>query len=386
MTARLALAFSLVVCAYAALRGQESAFESTNFARAIIDFVPKGPGRPPVINSLGTVPIQPTDPAPTSSAAPVASVPEPTPTAPETQPPGGEKAPFPDEVGEEQAVSDDSNTNDEEDALSPTETNDGGVVLEAPVEEEEEEDHIEPQDTDLVDVPVGSNDAPGPGEGYYPCHPLKGITDTSVTCTRVEIPALLCKRCPLHPTTSEGQFSKCDNIFNVETDDCKEVMQEYVDANAHCDPVRANSVPKWLLGDSSARKEVDYFLYSVCELCCYCVPMGVEKSDYRSLKDGHSRDSATLWDAKRGNCPAHAHYDLCKVLPQVEYLTEIDGPEEDLPPACPRLNDWLNSGRSTDWQTDPKTSIDKESAQFLDGALSALMCHRSAIWRKCFDI
>lgn len=250
-------------------------------------------------------------------------------------------------------------------------------------------DDLGPEETDQLPVSGSSGGwvpVDAPGQGYFPCHPNKGLIDASVSCDRVQIPSLLCKRCALRPTNTRGEFQQCDNIFDTSKDSCKHAMQEYVVANSGCDPVRAAAVPKWIAGDIEATKIVDYFLYSVCELCCDCIPMGVQAGDYRALKDVHSEESPTLWDEERGNCPAHAEYDLCRVLPNVAYLTTVGGPAEERPPACPYLHQWLNSDRSNEWQTNPNTEIDDSTRVFLRSSLSALMCHRSAIWKKCFEM
>lgn len=258
------------------------------------------------------------------------------------------------------------------------------------VEGFDSEDDSNATETVLTSGTVTNNGSDGwefvdsPGQGYFPCHPNKGLIDTTVSCRRVEIPSLLCKRCALRPVTISGEFLRCDNIFDTATDACKEAMMEYVEANRECDPARASTVPKWIAGDVEATKAVDYFLYSVCELCCDCIPMGIRAADFRRLRESHSEASPTLWDAHRGNCPAHAEYDLCRVLPKAAYFTGVGEPEDDRPSVCPDLNSWLNSERSSNWQTDPSTEISNSTERFLEGALAALMCHRSFIWRKCF--
>ena len=162
-------------------------------------------------------------------------------------------------------------------------------------------------------------------------------------------------------------------------------MREYVDLN-ECDHVRANAVQGWLNNDFGAAQVVDYFLYSVCELCCDCVPMGVSPGDYAPLSTSHSDDNPTLWDAERGNCPAHAQYDLCNVLPHVTYLTTPNGAAQSRPKACPSLNAWLNSDRSTNWQSDPDTSLDGDTSVFLNGALSTIGCDQASVWNQCYDM
>eukprot|EP01025_Chloroclados_australasicus_P000135 TRINITY_DN1006_c1_g1_i2.p3 TRINITY_DN1006_c1_g1~~TRINITY_DN1006_c1_g1_i2.p3 ORF type:complete len:123 (-),score=9.12 TRINITY_DN1006_c1_g1_i2:437-805(-) len=65
----------------------------------------------------------------------------------------------------------------------------------------------------------------------------------------------------------------------------------------------AKCLPKWLKeGDEVCRQRLDRILYTVCELCCDCIPKGAKPGDY------------TL-DVKRDNCPLHFDADNCNYFP-----------------------------------------------------------------------
>lgn len=393
--------------------------------KQIVDIVPKGPGRP-VIPAI-TIPIvvpgseaPATIPAPdseqTSEPAPQTSTVSPQTAAPtvsentvdvpeendsdsqedmsETEELPSNQEEIPDADAESENVEDVNIPESDEATINPSPTPSASQNLlaessELTMQEESEEStenvnsDIETDESTLEPVTQSTENHPV-GEGYFPCHSSKGKRLMEVTCERVQIPDGLCGRCPLRETSASGQFKRCNDIYDTNSATCKEAMLEYVEANGDCDPVRSSAVPLWISGDSNAQEEIDYFLYSVCELCCDCIPMGSKLTDYNNLLEAHTVLNPTLYDAERGNCPAHAEYDLCMVLPAVRYLTKVDGEIQDLPPACPLLNEWLNSDMSIDWETNPKTVLDVTSKTFLNGALDAISCDSSGTWNKCY--
>lgn len=223
-------------------------------------------------------------------------------------------------------------------------------------------------------------------QSFFPCHPTKPDVNNEVTCSRVVLPPGLCKRCPLRPTRKDGRFVQCTRIYDTEGDDCHEALQEYVDENGKCDPVRKDALAKMLDGDEDARMVIDYFLYSLCEQCCDCIPMGTEKSDYMKFARGHSTSNPTLWKEDRGNCPAHAHFDVCKVVPNVRYFAQPGDPEKRAPEACPLLKKWQRSDEFAEWQFNPQTNIVPDLQEFLSGMLAAIDCHDFDVWGKCYDM
>lgn len=224
-------------------------------------------------------------------------------------------------------------------------------------------------------------------QSFFPCHPSKSNYNYDVTCSRVELPPQLCQRCPLRPSAPDGRFEDCSRIYDTENDVCHAAIQEYVDLNAHCDPIRSDALPKMLKGNDAAKQVIDYFLYSICEQCCDCIPMGTEKSDYMTLAHSHSASAPALWAEDRGNCPAHSHFDVCKNFPHVTYFAKPGDPaREGLPKGCDMLRDWQRGPESSEWETNPKTNIVPELQDFLRGLLDAVDCADFAIWGKCYDM
>lgn len=225
------------------------------------------------------------------------------------------------------------------------------------------------------------------GAGFYPCHPSKASPNTDVKCTRVSLPPDLCSSCKLRPTNPNGEFVDCANIYDVTSLQCHSALRRYTSLNT-CDHVRKFAVESYLddFDDNSAREVIDYFLYSVCENCCDCLPMGRIRSDYAALLLTHTTSNPTLWKENRGNCPAHAVYDVCQVLPNVGYFSNEGDPNETVPPACPQLNEWLRSPAASGWQTNPESEITNGTRDFLRGLLQASRCSEELIWTRCYDM
>ncbi len=222
----------------------------------------------------------------------------------------------------------------------------------------------------------------------YPCHDNKGGMGKGVTCTVVKLPNNLCTSCPLRPPNSKGQFIKCDDTYDTSAPSCLSAMKQYV-ADNPCDPMRADAVAKLEANpdDKAARQIVDYFLYSVCEQCCDCVPMGANKDFFSQYAKAHSASSPTLYDPARGNCPAHAYYDVCKILPKVKAFTRGSvGNLESMPAACGLLNEWFASPARKNWQDEPASNITPELRKFLNNMLEAGQCASKNIWDQCYDL
>ncbi|CDF36351.1 unnamed protein product [Chondrus crispus] len=131
---------------------------------------------------------------------------------------------------------------------------------------------------------------------------------------------------------------------------------------------------------------LDYFLYSVCEQCCDCIPMGTRRRDYDALASAHSPADPTLWKEDRGNCPAHAQFDVCKVLPNVRYFAKPGDPELVAPKICPKLREWQKSPEAADWPVNPETNIESDVRRFLNGILVATDCDNKLIWGRCYEM
>lgn len=225
----------------------------------------------------------------------------------------------------------------------------------------------------------------------FPCHKAKQTMGTGVTCTRVNIPDGLCTACPLRPPNANGQFIKCDDVYDSNVPGCLRKIGEYVEANP-CDPVRADALARLKKDptDRRAHEAIDYFLYAMCEQCCDCVPMGANSDFFLSYKGAHTAVDPTLYEAERGNCPAHAFFDVCKILPNVHYFARVgerDNPAlATRPPACKMLASWFNSGASKNWQKNPKTTLSTDLRNFILNMLEVLQCSAQSIWMTCFNL
>lgn len=225
------------------------------------------------------------------------------------------------------------------------------------------------------------------GASFYPCHASKTAPNFDVKCTTLHLPSSLCLSCSLRPPAADGSFIDCNNIFDTSTSSCHDALQQYVDENP-CDHARKAALTSFLsdFTDDSARSILDYFLYSVCENCCDCIPMGTTAADYDALLATHTKHQPSLWKEDRGNCPAHAVYDVCKVLPNVHAFASVDSPVQDAPPACPALNVWLSSSAATNWAVNPETQISNDTRIFLRGLLEASNCKNRQIWTRCHNL
>ncbi|CAN8073242.1 unnamed protein product [Agarophyton chilense] len=216
------------------------------------------------------------------------------------------------------------------------------------------------------------------GGSFFPCHAAKSSVHNEVKCTSVNLPPSICGNCPLRETLRDGSFEQCDRVYDTTSSTCIGSLQQYVDDNP-CDTRRAAALQQLKDGDESARDELDYFLYSVCEQCCDCVPMGVQTADYSQLSKQHSPSSPALWAEARGNCPAHARYDVCKILPSIRSFGSLSN---DVP-ICSQLINWERSDAAEDWPTNPQVAISDDIQSFLRDMLVATQCDERTIWRNC---
>lgn len=218
------------------------------------------------------------------------------------------------------------------------------------------------------------------GPSYYPCPGAKAPMGAGVSCKEVKLPKNLCSACPLRAPHSNGQFKDCSNIYDTFQPSCMAAMNQYVKANP-CDKKR-----KQIMDDlngpnpsAKARIQLDYTLYSVCEQCCDCIPMGASKSKDKGK-----------WVTDRGNCPAHAWYDVCAVFPEVTHFVTIGqstpGKFIGAPKACPMLTSWAKSPAFNNWQKNPKTKISGKLNAALASMLDAVQCSNGGVWNKCYDL
>lgn len=142
-----------------------------------------------------------------------------------------------------------------------------------------------------------------------PCHSNKKL-QASWKCEKVVLPKYLCNACPLKPVKWNGNFFNCKSIFNLSSNWCHNQLKEYVKLNP-CDTKRASQVKTMLNGKNEwvkkqAKEKIDYFIYSLCEQCCDCIPKSSKNINFWQAKQQEN----LLYSSSRGNCAAHAHFDV----------------------------------------------------------------------------
>lgn len=215
--------------------------------------------------------------------------------------------------------------------------------------------------------------------GVNPCHGDKNKYGVGVTCTGVRIPNALCDRCKLKPFLSDGQFADCTSIYDLNDELCRAQLRLYAEQNGKCDPQRLEQVKDFSV--ESNRLALDYFVYSVCEECCDCVPRGARSDEYDERLAG-----GTLGTSHRGNCPAHAHYDICRVFPNIKYTMKgeaADDTHEDWPKICWHISRWIFSRNGRNWLYKSYVKMDGRIARFLSNFWDDVGCWRRNIWSEC---
>lgn len=216
-----------------------------------------------------------------------------------------------------------------------------------------------------------------------PCHNDKEGQGRGVTCEKVVFPRWLCANCRLKPPTSNGNFQNCRSIYDITAPKCKHYLKLYAGKNKHCDPVRYKQTRNF--ADSNNVQGLDYFVYSMCEQCCDCVPRGAKNWQYAARQK-----TGTLMDARRGNCVAHAYYDVCKVLPKVRYLID-PGDKFTLkstykPVMCPLFVKWMNRKENRNWIYSENHYIDPPIKRFFDNFFDVANCRNRKVWQSCTDL
>jgi len=219
------------------------------------------------------------------------------------------------------------------------------------------------------------------GQGFAPCHSNQNLQGDGVTCESVTIPGQLCKKCRSRPYTANGRFVNCAQIYFMDQE-CRKELSRYARLN-QCDVVRNQYVRDF--SKRTNREGLDYFLYSVCEECCDCIPIGSQESEYSTRKR-----EGTLLQVNRGNCGNHAVVDICKVWPQVKAVrlpraTPVQNLNE-LPAICPVLRQWKQDlGNPRAFEGPFRiTPIPPAMRQFLTRYVRTAQCSARQIWIPCY--
>lgn len=214
----------------------------------------------------------------------------------------------------------------------------------------------------------------GWAQGHIPCH--KGKTTLKATaCKAVTIPKGLCTQCKLRQVNpNNGNFVNCKSIYNLDNGQCKPKLQQYVKANP-CDWKRKQQVSSW---NAHSKMQLDYFVYSLCEECCDCVPKGALPQQYEQRKK-----AGTLFHNARGNCPAHAFYDICKIWPNIHKLYPGAGKTSNGVSACAQLGKWFHSPAASNWINNHNTPLSSGLNKFLTNVNAANECGTKQVWQAC---
>lgn len=141
-------------------------------------------------------------------------------------------------------------------------------------------------------------------------------------CTVPRLPWNLCTVCKLKPFDGKGSnlnfggINRFD-IYDLSTPRCMAMMQRYVKFNP-CDTLRAKALAN--IDKLWGYKTMTYFMYSICETCCDCIPIGSREDEYEE----RSRNGKLI-HVDRGNCAAHFYYDTCRIWPNARQITGLYG-------------------------------------------------------------
>lgn len=212
-----------------------------------------------------------------------------------------------------------------------------------------------------------------------PCHPNRSSEDLGTKCEFIRLPFSLCSNCRLNGYDSKGYFNRCDAIYDINDPKCRAGLRAYVRLN-ECDTIRKKQVQNF--NSKESQFALDYFVYSICEECCDCVPDGSKSSQYSSRKM-----SSLLISYVRGNCPAHAHYDVCRVWPNIKDVTRPGEPfKRNSPEICPIIRQWFDSPNSKNWYSNDNTKMDQRIRAFLERLVKAAGCAQKAVWQMCVGL
>lgn len=224
--------------------------------------------------------------------------------------------------------------------------------------------------------------------GSHPCHSIRNVAFMGAQdCECVRIPNNLCRKCRLKPYASNGDFRNCEDIYDVKDAECLEELQKYSKMNP-CDTKRKEHL-KMMKKSNIYRKAIDYFVYAVCEECCDCIPDGARSSEYNERRDTGMK-ALTL--EERGNCPAHAHYDLCKVWPSVRHVetesavADCSAADMKKPIICPQIYDWFQSDAALGWVHNNNVEINPDITKFLRNFNRVARCRAPETWKMCTDM
>lgn len=208
-----------------------------------------------------------------------------------------------------------------------------------------------------------------------PCHGNKG-DQAAPACGKVTMPSGFCRACRLLPPRDDGNFVNCKKIYNLDAPGCKEMFEEYVEANP-CDTRRKELVGTW---NDWSKERLDYFAYSLCELNCDLIEAGSKAWEFDTReKEGR------LWSLGRGNGPAHFHFDVCAIFPNFRFW-DLGCDHWDRPKVCPMLKAWHDGPSSQGWPTSTNVQMAPEIRTAIEDGLYALEADEKETWLQCLNL
>lgn len=211
-----------------------------------------------------------------------------------------------------------------------------------------------------------------------PCHPGRSASRLGAPCEGIYLPTRLCRSCELSGYDSNGFFNDCTAIYKVSEPKCKAQLELYTKLNP-CDTVRAAQLGN--LGNATNRRDLDYFVYSVCEECCDCIPSGARPWAYNQRR---ARGISALTNLARGNCPAHAYYDICLVWPLVRHVSAPGNRlRSSFPKICPLLTSWFKSPAANNWNNNNNVTMAAPIKNFLLLFNRVARCRARPTWESC---
>lgn len=214
----------------------------------------------------------------------------------------------------------------------------------------------------------------------HPCHPGRNVEKLGADCEFIRFPPEMCSKCSLRGYSPlDGAFNDCSSIYKIEQPGCKAEIGKYVDLNK-CDAVRRKQFQDFFNPENFMA--LDYFVYAICEECCDCIPRKSTEDEYE-----HRLSEGSLINLRRGNCPAHAFYDICRVWPEVRFISSTQGEKmKNWPKMCPMVQSWYNSEESRGWLTNEETKMDGRLRRFLEQFNREARCRNDYTWKMCVGL
>jgi hypothetical protein len=148
-------------------------------------------------------------------------------------------------------------------------------------------------------------------------------------------------------------------------------IKKYVENNP-CDMYTKGALQNYNSGIGQGRIDLDYFIYTLCEAACDCVPQVNADPITPTLSTG------------RGNCQAHVWYDVCKLYPNIDVIKKDGNPwPSGWPKVCPLLQNWIRTSDGKNFLNVPITTVDPAVDTFLRQLSDANELLSKEVYSEC---